>query len=284
MRFFTFLLVVLASMSTLNCGKRKLTLDEKVQRGMLTVDGLFIEASRLMYNRKYLDARRWFRAIETQAPNSPYFSKAKLGLADSYFFDRTSTKIEASVEYKSFLTHFPTHPKADYAQYQYAMCFFTEIENADRDQTSTWTAYTEFKNLTDRFPGSPYVAKANEKIDLCLLRIADHEFTVGYYYFRRGRGFERSAESRFKHIINNYEGQFDPLRTYFYLAETLWRLEKYREAIKYFEYLERNFPDSEYQAFVEDKVARFERIQDEGYDPGEGSSVLPIDSEENDQL
>lgn len=272
------LLVILASLSLVHC-KHKLTLDEKVQRGMLTVDELFVEANRLMHKGNYLEARRWFRAIETQAPNSPYFSHAKLGIADSYFFDRTATKIEASVEYKSFLTHFPTHPKADYAQYQHAMCFFTEIENADRDQTSTWTAYTEFKNLMDRFPGSPYAAKATGKIDLCLLRLADHEFTVGYYYYRRGRGFERSAESRFKHIINNYEGQFDTERTYFYLAETLWRLEKYSEAIKYFEYLNRNYPQSEYTAFVDDKLVRFERIQDEGYDPGDEASILPLDDE-----
>ncbi|MCB1044564.1 MAG: outer membrane protein assembly factor BamD [Acidobacteria bacterium] len=278
MRFVTAVILVAAFV---HCGKHKVTLDQKVAQGLITVDELYKEANKLMRKRSFLDARRWYRAIETQAPNSPYFSHAKLGVADSYFFDRTSTKIEASVEYKSFLTHFPTHPKADYAQYQYAMCFFTEIESADRDQTSTWTAYTEFKNLMDRFPGSPYSEKAKEKIDLCLLRLADHEFTVGYYYYRRGRGFERSAESRFKHIINNYEGQFEPLRTYYYLAETLWRLEKYAEAAKYFEYLERNFPESEYQAFVEDKLARFVRIQDEGYDPGESSSIIPLDQEDS---
>ena len=278
MRLVTAVILVAAFV---HCGKHKVTLDQKVAQGLITVDELYKEANKLMRKRSFLDARRWYRAIETQAPNSPYFSHAKLGVADSYFFDRTSTKIEASVEYKSFLTHFPTHPKADYAQYQYAMCFFTEIESADRDQTSTWTAYTEFKNLMDRFPGSPYSEKAKEKIDLCLLRLADHEFTVGYYYYRRGRGFERSAESRFKHIINNYEGQFEPLRTYYYLAETLWRLEKYAEAAKYFEYLERNFPESEYQAFVEDKLARFVRIQDEGYDPGESSSIIPLDQEDS---
>ena len=263
------------------CGKRKMTLAEKVQKENVPISTVYTEAVKLMGKRKYLDARKWFRVIETQAPDSKYFTDAKLGIADSYFFDRAATYIEASVEYKSFLLHFPNHAKADYAQYQYAMCFFTEIENADRDQTSTLTAYAEFKNLIDRFPGSPYSIKAREKMELCLLRLADHEYTVGYYYFRRGKYFEVSAESRFKGIMANYEGQFDELKVYFHLAETLWRQEKYAEAERYYQYLQRTFPDSEFQPFVEDKLARYQRILKDGYDPGQETDEVPVDEKDD---
>lgn len=260
------------------CGAPKReTLTERLQKGKLTVSNAFQKGLELIKDRKYQEARQWFRVIETQAPNSKLFSDTKLKIADSYFFDKMSTYIEASVEYKSFLTHFPTHPMADYATYQYAMCFFTEIESADRDQTSTWTAYSEFKSLIDKYPNSPYAVKAREKIDLCLLRLAEHEFTVGYYYFRRGKGFEKSAESRLKGILDNYEGQYDPAKTYFYLAETLWRREKYKEALYYYNYLNKNHADSEYQAFVQDKLTRWQRIQDEGEDPGEITSDTPQD-------
>jgi len=277
-----FVLVLMLALVVVACGKkRKPTLSERLLKEEVTAEEVFKEAERLMRKRKYIEARRWYRVIETSAPNSEYFSRAKLGIADSYFFDRTSTYIEASVEYKSFLTHFPTHPKADYAKYQHAMCFFTEIESPDRDQTSTWTAYSEFKNLIDKFPNSPYIPKAREKLDLCLLRLADHEFTVGYYYFRRGRGYEKSAESRFKYIIDNYEGQFDPLRTYFYLAETLWRLQKYAEAMKYYDYLNRKYPESEFQPFVEDKLIRYAKLTEEGVDPGDLGDFLPPDEEDD---
>ena len=260
-----FILVLLASMS---CAVKKETLAERLRDGKLTIDEAYVQGMRKIQKRKYQEARQWFRIIETHAPNSKYFSEAKLRIADSYFFDKMSTYIEASVEYKSFLTHFPTHPKADYCLYQYAMCFFTEIENAERDQTSTWTAYTEFKNLIDRYPKSVYAEKAREKIGLCQMRLAEHEFKVGHYYYRRGRGFEQSAENRFKGIIDNYESHFDPEKTYFYLAETLWRREKYKEAHTYYVYLEKNHPDSEYRPFIIDKLARWERIQEDGVDPG----------------
>lgn len=274
------LIVVLAVSAFNGCAKKqKLTLADRVRLGNVSIDEVFDEAERLMRKRDYIEARKWYRIIEAQAPDSKYFSRAKLGIADSYFFDRTATYIEASVEYRSFLTHFPTHPKADYAQYQYAMCFFTEIESADRDQTSTWTAYAEFKNLIDKYPGSPYAEKAKEKMDLCMLRLADHEFVVGYYYFRRGRGFEQAAESRFKYIIDNYEGQFDPLKTYFYTAETLWRQEKYEEAIKYYLHLNENYPDSDFHLFVQDKLARYQRIQEEGEDPGAWNLFGPDDDD-----
>ncbi|CAM2006144.1 outer membrane protein assembly factor BamD [Acanthopleuribacter pedis] len=258
-------------------GPKKETLADRLQKGDVTTQELFNRATTLFQKRKFVDARRWLRVIETYAPDSKLLPDVKLSIADSYFFDKMATYIEASVEYKSFLTHFPTHPKSDYAQYQYAMCFFTEIESADRDQTSTLTAYTEFKNLIDRYPVSPYAEKAKDKIDLCLLRMAEHEFTVGYYYFRRGRGFEKSAESRLKGIINNYEGQYDPEKTYFYLAETLWRREKYKEAIFYYNNLANNFADSDYMPFVQDKLTRWQRIKEEGRDPGEITDAVPTD-------
>lgn len=274
---------LLLLLATPACGTgrtKKMTLQEKVASSQMPIDQVYRKGLELLAIRKFVDARQYFRVIEAQAPDSSFFAEAKLAIADSYFFDRSATYLEASVEYKSFMLHFPNHPSGDYAQYQYAMCFFTEIERADRDQTSTLTAYSEFKNLVDRFPGSPYASRAREKMELCLLRLADHEYTVGHYYFRRGKGFEISAESRFKYIINNYEGQFDPLNTYFHLAESLWRLERYAEANKYYEFLNRNFPASEYQPFVEDKLLRYGRIMKDGYDPGEELDLTPIPDQE----
>lgn len=275
-RVWMFLLGSFLVLLTLGCGaQRRETLTERLRKREVGVDEIYRKAEKLFKDRNYQEARQWYRIIETEEPNSRYFGDSKLRIADTYFFDKMATYIEASVEYRSFITHFPTHPKADYAQYQYAMCFFTEIENADRDQTSTLTAYTEFKNLQDKYPNSTYSEKATQKIELCLQRLAEHEFTVGYYYFRRGKGFEMSAEGRLKEIIDNYEGHYDSVKTYFFLAETLWRRQKYKESIYYYKSLNENHPDSDYQPFVVDKLARWDRIQNEGEDPGEFSADIP---------
>ena len=117
----------------------------------------------------------------------------------------------------------------------------------------------------------------NRLIALCQLRLSDHEFSVGYYYFRRGKGFEQSAELRLKRVLNNYEGQYDELKTFFYLAETLWRREKYAEAMFYYNKLNGDFPASEYQPFVIDKIARFAKIELEGSDPGELGNEIEAD-------
>lgn len=264
-----------------SCGgpnKKRQNLRERLANGRVSVEEIYKKGLSLMSERDYVDARQWFRVIESNAPNSTYFADTKLKIADSYFFDKMSTYIEASVEYKSFMTHFPNHHLIDYSMYQYAMCFFTEIESADRDQTSTWTAYSEFTNLIDKFPRSPYADKAREKIKLCQMRLADHDFTVGYYYFRRGTGFEQSAENRLKTVLDNYEGQYDELKTYFYLAEVLWRRQKYAEALFYYNFLNKNYPESDYQAFVLDKLSRWERIQEDGYDPGEMHNATEADA------
>jgi len=271
------LLVALLTLACGNAGNKRESLQSKLQAGKLTPLEIYQEGLRLIKHQDYQEARQWFRVIETHAPNSPFFSDAKLRIADSYFFDKLATYIQASVEYKSFLTHFPNHRLADYALYQYSLCFFTEISRADRDQTSTWTAYTELTNLIDKYPNSPYALKAKEKIALCQLRLSDHEFAVGYYYFRRGKGFEQSAELRLKRVLNNYEGQYNEEKTYFFLAETLWRREKYKEAHFYYSRLMNDHPDSEYQPFVVDKLARFKRIEADGEDPGELSNEIDAD-------
>ena len=271
------LLLVLSIFLAACGGNKRESLQDRLQAGKLAPLEIYQEGIRQMAERNFQDARQWFRVIETHAPNSPFFADAKLRIADTYFFDQMATYIEASVEYKSFLTHFPNHRMADYATYQYGMCFYTEIERADRDQTSTWTAYSEFEALIDKYPISPYVPKAKEKIELCLLRLADSEFSVGYYYYRRGKGFEQSAELRLKRVINNYEGQYNELKTNFYLAETLWRRKKYSEAIYYYRDIDRRFPDSDYQPFVVDKLARFARIEEDGRDPGELGDEIEAD-------
>jgi len=270
-----FMSLLLAACGTAN---KRASLREKLAEGKLTVESIYHRGIELMQEQEYQDARQWFRVIESQVPNSSLYADSKLKIADSYFFDKLATYIEASIEYKAFLTHFPNHQMADYAMYQYGMCFFTEIESADRDQTSTWTAYTEFTNLLDKYPHSPYASKAREKIGLCQLRLAEHDFTVGYYYFRRGKGYEQSAEGRLKWVINNYEGQYDEEKTYFYLAETLWRREKYAEALFYYNFLKKNHPESEYQPFVLDKLLRWARIEESGEDPGELHSETEADT------
>ena len=75
-------------------------------------------------------------------PDSVYASKAKLGIADSYFRDKDSASlIMAAAEYQEYVNLYPYSPDAVYAKHQIGMCYFKQMKKPERDQPNTFTRY-----------------------------------------------------------------------------------------------------------------------------------------------
>jgi hypothetical protein len=53
--------------------------------------------------------------------------------------------------------------------------------------------------------------------------------------------------------------------------------------MSYYTYLDRNFPRSDFQPFVEDKKRRWERLQETGVDPGAIDDIGESDPIEDDE-
>jgi outer membrane protein assembly factor BamD len=180
---------------------------------------LLSSAEVYMQNGKWDEGRRMLRSIEERLPSSPEFPKAKLLVADSYFYGSTSNYPEAIVEYKSFLNYFPRSEQRDYAMYRIALCHYASIENAERDQSETRKAMKAFQDLLREAPGSVYAVEARAKVTQCWRRLAESELMVGIFYvnaFRYG-----PAEQRLKDLLETYPDYVDRERAYFYLAEAL---------------------------------------------------------------
>jgi outer membrane protein assembly factor BamD len=167
------------------------------------------------------DGRRQLRVIEEQLPSTPEFPKAKLLLADSFFFASSPSYPEALVEYQSFMNLFPRHEMRDYALFRIALCHFASIETAERDQAETRRALDTFQQLLRESPGSLYVTDAKSKVIQCWRRLAEHELMVGIFYvnsFHFG-----GAEKRLKELMETYPEYVDRERAYYYLGEALRR-------------------------------------------------------------
>ena len=61
--------------------------------------------------------------------------------------------------YREFLTLYPSHPQADFAQFQVAEAYFKQKNSPDRDQTSTEKALGEYERLLDLYPASSQVER-----------------------------------------------------------------------------------------------------------------------------
>lgn len=185
----------------------------------LTAPQLLAQGEAYLLRGKMEDGRRMLRILEENLPGSAEFPKAKLLLADSYFFDGSRRFAEASVEYASFLNYFPRSERRDYALYHIALANFSGIETAERDQSQTRKALETFQQLLQEVPGSPYTPDARAKIVQCWRRLAEHELLVGIYYVKSG--WYVGAEKRLKGLMETYPEYVDRERAYYWLGESM---------------------------------------------------------------
>lgn len=194
--------------------------------------------------RKWMDAREYFRQVVDNYPNSPSRPDAKLGIGDSYLGEKTTESLVLSAsEYREFLTFYPTNPRADYAQYKLAMTHFEQMRAPERDQTETKEALREFQVFFDRYPTSPLLPDVRMKWREARDRLSQAELRVGVHYFRIR--WYPGAIPRFREVLKEDPEFSGRDEVYFYLAESLARTDKKAEAIPYFERVLTEFDKSE---------------------------------------
>ena len=208
-------LTLIAAVAGLGLGCRK---PKGIDKTISSTE-LMTTADKQMKQGKFNEARLTLRHLEQYLPGSPEFPKAKLMLGDSFFFQSSPSFPEAEVEYASFLNYFPRHDLRDYAIYHRALCHFSSIESAERDQTETRKALDGFQRLLTESPGSPYAGETRAKILQCWRRIAEHELVVGVFYVNTY--YYPGAERRLKALLETYPDYVDRERAYFYLGEAL---------------------------------------------------------------
>ena len=165
-----------------------------------TPEAIYYDGMRLLTKKKYTDAAEAFKRFKEDFPLSPYTPLAELRTADALYFDKNYA--EAFVLYEEFRKLHPVHPEVPYAIYQIGMCQFNQILSPDRDQTFTEKAMEQFRYLIENFPQNKNVPDAREKMQVCLDHLAQNEFLIGDFYFRKRH--YKGALGRFEEILKKY--------------------------------------------------------------------------------
>lgn len=193
--FLTFLLFCVLLISWSGC-----SLWAKKEPPPKTAEVLYGDGIGFMNKKKYLRAAEAFRRLKEEFPLSPLTPLAEIRSADALYYDKNYA--EAIVIYEEFKKLHPVHPEVAYATYQVGMCHFKQMLTPDRDQTVTEKALEQFRYLNDNFPQSKYVPDARAKMQVCLRRLAEHEFVVADLYYRLGN--YKGALGRFEGILKTY--------------------------------------------------------------------------------
>ena len=206
---------------------------------------LFQKGKALIENKKYDQGRKYLTFVFETYPNDPLGRDALLMVADSFFKQGGSGGYtEARFRYRDYLNRYPGAPRRDYARYQFALTYDKEMERPDRDQTPTREAIDQYQALIREYPTSGFAGAARERVRLLQDVLAEHEFSVGYFYMRKGAA--SAALARFTDLEQRYPEYGARDKLYFYAARVLEKLGRRQEAERYYARLTTEFPDSEY--------------------------------------
>jgi len=204
------------------------------------------QGKELMAAEKYARARRYLSHAFEVEPNSLSGREALLLLADSYYLDGGAVNfVQAEAKYRDFLNRFPTSEQAAYAQFQVANSLAGRMEKPDRDQSATENALAAYQELIRLYPTTEYVAQARSRIGEVRERLAEHEFVIGAFYYRRG--IQSAAIDRFETLLETYPEYGERDKVLYHLGRAYQKSRQPGDAGKaddLFERLRREHPES----------------------------------------
>ena len=207
--------------------------------------------------KHWLTSREYFRQLMDSYPQSTYRADAKLGLADTYLGEGSAeSSVLAINEYREFLSFYPIHKRAYYAQFKLGMCHFYQMHGPDRDQTETHEAIVELATFVQRYAvadmsdeegraQAKLLDEGRARLREARDRLSDSDYRVAYFYLRTQK-FAPAAIERFNAILKTDPEYSRRAAVYFYLAQALLKVNRPAEALPYLDRLVTEFESSEY--------------------------------------
>ena len=180
----------------------------------LEAESVFEQANEKIDKGYYDEARNLLETIKVQDTSGKYATLAQVRIADSYYKEELFE--EAIVEYEHFLRVHPYNKYASYAQYKLAMSYFSRIKTVDVSYSLAQKSLDEFEKLLRVYPRNPYVNMVENRIRMCKGVLAEYEFYVGHFYYKKG-SYEAAA-GRFNILIRKYPHSKKESEALYYLG------------------------------------------------------------------
>ncbi len=163
---------------------------------------LMSEADTLAADKKMEKAAERYMMVRTYYPGDQLARKALLALGDLYY-DNKEYEL-ALANYHEFRMLYPTDVEAGYSLYRMGLCFFSQMQDHDRDQTQTRQAIKFLEDFIRSYPNSPYITDAENKLNESRRRLALKEIYVAKFYMHK-REYTAAAK-RLEAASQNYSG------------------------------------------------------------------------------
>ena len=242
----------------------------------LTPAQLYDKGMTLLKRGRYYRARQVLEKVLGR-PNTglDLLANANLAIADAYYYDGGVINVaEGLSRYTSFLTFYPSHPRADYAQYQLGLCYLKQALGPDKDQATTRQALDALRKVEIDHPDSDFAIAAREKANLCRERLAESETRIALFYMKRESW--AGATDRFREVLALYSRYSKRDKVYFFLAEALRNSDKNVEAQIYYQKVLDEFPKSRYAGGARSALAEGQESEGRRAEAPEGKKSSAV--------
>lgn len=165
------------------------------------VNELYNKAMDQLAQRRYKESAKAFEEVEREHPYSIWATKAELMAAYSLYQENSYQ--DAINALNRFIQLHPGNRDIAYAYYLRALCYYEQVTDVGRDQSSGEQALSSLEELIRRYPETSYARDARHKIDLVRDQLAGKELMIGRFYESRGQYL--AAINRFKVVVNKYQ-------------------------------------------------------------------------------
>ena len=221
--------------------------DINVSKDAASIYGSAVES---YLSGRFDESEKGLKSIVEDYPLSQYATDAQLMMGDvSYAMENYE---DAAAYYTSFVALHPSNPKAPYAQFQKGMSHFKDVLTLDRDQTATRKALFAFDDLLSAYPDSPYSPKAKELVSFLKNRLAEREFYIANFYYKKKN--YKGALGRLRDILTQYPEAGISDKALFYIGESYLKLGENDLAQETFSALIANYPGSPFALEAKGKL------------------------------
>jgi outer membrane protein assembly factor BamD len=227
-------------------------------------DKLWAEANQAMQDEAWEYAVQNYKALLEQYPFDPNAEEAELNIAEAYF--NSGRYPEAIAAFGDFERMHPTSDNLAQIEYRRGMAYLAQHRSSDRDQQAIKNALESFRNVVDRYPGTPWAARAELRVRECREELAQHDATIAKFYLQRGS--LRAAESRLRGLLTTYPDTVATAEALDHFAALYAKREEPEEANLALATLARYHPDSDLGRDARQKLGAL--------DPADGQDPLPL--------
>ena len=231
------MLIIVLSAVLNGCGGKEVKKDEDFDP-----EKFLAKAIKLIDENDYEGARKVLLEVKNRDITKKYAPLAQLRIADSYIKD--SDPDHGIEEYRKFIELYPDNAQTSYAQYQIAMAYFSQIGGADRGLTAAQKAQQEFIRLKELYPRNPYRDIIELRVQKCRNIIAEGEFIVGEYYYKKES--YKPAISRLERLLKLYPDYEGADEAFLLLGKSYSAMKMKDKAVEAFKTLIEKYPASRF--------------------------------------